>query len=93
MGITFEEALKHAAEQIMDDEARAFMALEGADVEIVKDVTGTPLAPGQPKMCLGNGDFPGFECCCDNCDFYLRCFPEEASELEEALRLLKEGKI
>lgn len=81
---TFEEALKHAAEQIMDDEARAFMALEGTDdVELVKDITGTTLTPGHPKMCLGNGDFPGFECCCDNCDYYLKCFSAEVDAMFE----------
>lgn len=40
------------------------------------DVTGTPLCPGHPKICLGSGDFPGFECCCDECDHFLKCFPE-----------------
>ena len=25
---------------------------------------------------MGSGDFPGFECCCDECDYYLECFPE-----------------
>lgn len=28
------------------------------------------------ESCLGNGDHPGLECCCDECDFYLYCFPE-----------------
>ena len=72
MGMTFEDALKHAAAQIMDDEERAFFEAHVADVELVRDVSGTPLAPGYPKICLGNGDFPGFECCCDNCDHYLK---------------------
>ena len=26
-------------------------------------------------VCLGNGE-QGFECCCDECDYYLLCFPE-----------------
>ena len=38
-------------------------------------VTGTELTPGEPTVCLGNGE-QGFECCCDECDYYLLCFPE-----------------
>ena len=39
------------------------------------DVTGIELMPGEPTTCLGNGE-QGFECCCDECDYFLRCFPE-----------------
>ncbi len=41
----------------------------------VIDITGTELTPGKPNVCLGNGK-QGFECCCDECDYYLFCFPE-----------------
>ena len=41
----------------------------------VIDVTGIELTPGDENACLGNGDH-GFECCCDECDYYLFCFPE-----------------
>ena len=41
----------------------------------VMDITGVELTPGAPNSCLGNGK-QGFECCCDECDYYLRCFPE-----------------
>ena len=41
----------------------------------VIDVTGIELTPGEPTVCLGNGE-QGFECCCDECDYYLLCFPE-----------------
>lgn len=41
----------------------------------VIDITGTELTPGEPDVCLGNGE-QGFECCCDECDYFLRCFPE-----------------
>ena len=41
----------------------------------IPDVTGVELTPGKPAICLGNGD-QGFECCCDECDYYLFCFPE-----------------
>ena len=41
----------------------------------VKDITGIELMPGEPNVCLGNGE-KGIECCCDECDYYLLCFPE-----------------
>jgi len=41
----------------------------------VTDITGIELTPGKPTVCLGNGE-QGFECCCDECDNYLSCFPE-----------------
>ena len=41
----------------------------------VIDITGIELTPGNSTVCLGNGE-QGFECCCDECDYYLLCFPE-----------------
>lgn len=41
------------------------------------DNSGTMLAPGDPENCHGNGDHEGVECCCDECDYYLECFPEK----------------
>ena len=36
-----------------------------------------PLTPSfHGENCLGNGEHPPYECCCDNCDFYLECFPD-----------------
>ena len=46
------------------------------------DVTGIELAPGEPDICLGNGE-QGFECCCDECDYYLRCFPQFDLSIKE----------
>ena len=43
--------------------------------EKVFDVTGIELTPGKPTVCLGNGEL-GFECCCDESEFFLLCFPE-----------------
>lgn len=43
--------------------------------EKIVDVTGIELTPGKPEQCLGNGQ-ADLECCCDNCDYYLECFPE-----------------
>ena len=40
-----------------------------------KDITGIELTPGEPSVCLGNGE-QGYECCCDECDYFLLCFPE-----------------
>ena len=41
----------------------------------VTDITRIELMPGEPTACLGNGE-QGFECCCDECDYYLLCVPE-----------------
>ena len=41
----------------------------------VIDITGVELTPGEPDACLGNRE-GGIECCCDECDYYLFCFPE-----------------
>ena len=49
----------------------------------VIDVTGVVLTPGEPDACLGNGK-QGFECCCDECDYFLFCFPEYGWEDEKA---------
>ncbi len=41
------------------------------------DITGTPLTPSrQGRKCLGNGEHPEYECCCDECNYFLKCFPE-----------------
>ena len=39
------------------------------------DITGVEITPGDPDVCLGNGE-QGIECCCDECDYFLLCFPE-----------------
>lgn len=69
----FGQALAEALAEKYDEELK-----EAPDVKLPvdHDVTGTPLCPGHPKICLGNGIFPGFECCCDECDYFLQCFPE-----------------
>lgn len=40
------------------------------------DGTGAELLPGEPERCQGNGQNPAFECCCDECDYFIECFPE-----------------
>ena len=54
--------------------------------ETVIDITGVELMPGEPAGCLGNGE-QGFECCCDECDYYLSCFPEFDFKNEEKILL------
>ena len=49
--------------------------------EKIIDVTGVELTPGNMEECLGNGrhfdsDGNPIECCCDECDYFLLCFPE-----------------
>lgn len=49
---------------------------------IIDIATGIELTPGEPDACLGNGE-QGYECCCDECDYFLLCFPELDPESEE----------
>ena len=50
--------------------------------EKIIDITGIELTPGSPAVCLGNGE-QGFECCCDECDYFLLCFPEFDVQIKE----------
>lgn len=44
---------------------------------VIDPSTGIELVPSyHGQDCPGNGDRPGLECCCDECDFYLQCFPD-----------------
>ena len=58
--------------------------------EKIIDITGVELTPGKPTVCLGNGE-QGFECCCDECDYFLLCFPEFDVITEE--KILLKAKI
>ena len=45
--------------------------------EMIDTYTGTLLTPSYHGVdCLGNGEHPEAECCCDECNFYLDCFPD-----------------
>ena len=55
------------------------------DKKRVIDVTGIELTPGEPDVCLGNGE-QGFECCCDECEYYLSCFSEFDLKNEEEFK-------
>ena len=48
-------------------------------------ITGTELTPGGPTVCPGNGE-QGFECCCDECDYYLICFQKFDPKIEDKNR-------
>lgn len=54
---------------------------------VIDPSTGTVLTPSyHGKQCQGNGDHPGIECCCDECDYYLICFPEYGSPNRESIQ-------
>lgn len=45
------------------------------------DITGVELTPGKPTQYKGNGKTKNkngklIECCCDECDYFLLCYPE-----------------
>ncbi len=44
--------------------------------ETVSDSSGAVLTPGKPQTCEGNGNNDSYEICCDECDWFLACFPE-----------------
>lgn len=49
--------------------------------DMIDPSTGTKLTPSPAgRECLGNGTWPGYECCCDECDYLLECFPEQLKE-------------
>ena len=59
------------------------------DNYLVDPSTGIMLTPSfHGENCLGNGEHPGKECCCDECDYYLICFPdwETAISVDEFLK-------
>lgn len=89
---TLDDLITEAAKRLVAEEAAVIQAEKDAlirkildepnedpDVEVPqfeRDVTGTLICPGHPKLCLGSGDFQGFPCCCDECSYFLACFPE-----------------
>ena len=55
-----------------------------------KDVTLKPSLDG--KECLGNGTHDGIEIQCDECDYYLECFPQEISTSNSSIDMYKKEK-
>lgn len=74
---------------IEDSDVLDLYELDGVEID---PGTGTPLLPGRPTECYGNGEHEGFDCCCDECDHYLACFPEYQKEVDEALEDLRDLK-
>lgn len=35
------------------------------------------ILPGEWQYCPSNGENEGIRCRCDNCDYFLECFPEQ----------------
>ena len=55
---------------------------------IIDDATGTHLTPSpQGELCLGNGEHQEYVCCCDECDYYLDCFPEYKAQFKDRFKL------
>lgn len=53
------------------------LSIDDEENDLIDPSTGTKLTPSPGgKECLGNGSWVGYECCCDECDHYLECFPE-----------------
>ena len=68
---TWDELITEACKRLVAEKA----GVSPEDLPLI-DPTGAKLLPGEPRICQGNGEHPGFECCCDECDYYLACFPE-----------------
>ena len=65
---------------------------------MIIDVTGIELTPGNNgEDCKGNGKHLGengnpIECCCDECDYFLLCFPEfDEKGKDEGIALSKDN--
>ena len=57
--------------------------------KMIVDVTGIALIPGNGGQdCPGNGS-GDWECCCDECDFFLDCFPDWRNLMENQKNLEK----
>ena len=45
--------------------------------DMIDPHTGILLTPSyHGEQCLGDGKHDGYECCCDECNYYLICFPD-----------------
>ena len=51
-----------------------------------QDATGAALCPGRPELCEGNGKHEKYECCCDECNYFLKCFPECDVAIAEVIK-------
>lgn len=45
--------------------------------DLIDPSTGVTLTPSwHGELCAGSGDQDPMTCCCDECPFYLECFPD-----------------
>jgi plasmid stability protein len=71
-------------EQLVKETLLAAIAQEQSRDPYLDPSTGTKLTPSpQGRECLGNGSWPGYECCCDECDYYLVCFPDWREDMTD----------
>lgn len=63
------------------DELRARLAEIDSNIDPGAGVDLTPSWHGQD--CQGNGEHPGIECQCDECDHFLDCFPDWQEHLND----------
>jgi hypothetical protein len=79
MSDKFDALLQEACKKAATRKCVEFDKLDVSGVELTlteRDPSGTLICPGHPKLCLGSGNLtPVFECCCDECDHFLKCFP------------------
>lgn len=75
---TCDELRIAVSEQVIHKEASKLDDLSVEDpIPTERDPgTGQLITPGYPKICLSSGTFPGFKRCCDECDYFLECYPE-----------------
>lgn len=72
-------ALFHELNRRRELAPEAFQVYEQlfSSTELLDPSTGIKLSPSwHGKECMGNGDWLGYECCCDECDHYQACFPD-----------------
>ena len=60
--------------------------------ERITDATGIELTPGKPNACAGNGEQTE-ECCCDECDYFLLCYPEFDVQIKIKEENITESKV
>ena len=56
-----------------------------------EDITLKPSLGG--KECLGNGTHDDIEIQCDECNYYLECFPQEISTSNSSIDISKVEKL
>ena len=60
----------------------------GGQQDMIDPATGIRLTPSIHGVdCLGNGERPGLECCCDECDWYTTCFPDWETALGQTRKI------